>query len=376
MAETSLLWLDHLLPEVRYRQWVLSFEGRLGVRLGYDSKLLDRLCETAAKRLMQSLRRRVKKRHGLRTMKGLCPGVIVVVQRFRSDLGLYVHLHILATDGGYLEDEEGVRFLEVGAPAAGAMVELCKRLHKDLAPVLEDGEEDLDVDEAVAACVQQSLTGPRPVAMETSKPELPAHCVTGYGMRLHAGTAVDGRDRKRLGRLCKYMLRPPFAQDSVRELADGRVKLVMKKPNRQGSTSVVMTPEKFLAKLVALVPPPRQHQVRYYGVFAARHRLRKKIVPRTVEVGAAMQVPLFADVAGLRAFGEGDEAPWEKKPARIGWGKLLARVFAVDVTRCGACGGRMRVVEAVTDIDRISELLQGARPPPVPSPVGQLRLFE
>jgi hypothetical protein len=376
MSETSLLWLDHVLPEVPYRQWVLSFEGRLGVRLGYDGKLLDRLCETVAKRLMQSLRRRVKKRHGLSTMKGLCPGVIVVVQRFRSDMGLYVHLHILATDGAYLEDEGRVRFLEVGAPDDREMGKLCKRLHKDLAPFIEDGDDALDVDEAVAACVQLSLAGPGPVAMETSKPELPAHCVTGYGMRLHAATAVDGRDRKRLGRLVKYMMRPPFAQESVTELSDGRVRLVMKKPNRQGATSVVMSPERFLSKLVALVPPPRQHQVRYYGVFAGRHRLRKKIVPRTVEPGVAVQMPLFADVAGLRAFGEGEDEPWEKRPARIGWAKLLARVFAVDVTKCRRCGGRMKVVEAVTDVDRISELLQGARPPPVPSPVGQLRLFE
>jgi hypothetical protein len=173
----------------------------------------------------------------------------------------------------------------------------------------------------------------------------------------------------------KYMLRPPFAQDAVQELPDGRVRLVMKKPNRQGATSVVMAPQKFLAKLVALVPPPRQHQIRYFGVFAARHRLRSKIVPKSTRTAEVVQVPLFADPQGLRPFGEGDAKPWEKRPARIGWSQLLARVFRVDVTKCERCGGRMKVVEAVTDVDRIEELLQGARPPPVPSPPGQLRLF-
>jgi hypothetical protein len=308
-------------------------------------------------------------------MEDLCPGVIVVVQRFRSDLGLYVHLHILATDGAYVEDEEGLRFLEVEAPEEGTMVRLCEVVRKDLAAHLEEGDEDLDVDDAVAACVQHSLWGPRTMAVEPGPPRLPEQCVTAYGMRLHAATAVDGRDRKRLGRLVKYMLRPPFAGDAVTELPDGRVRLVMKKPNRQGATSVVMTPEKFLSKLVALVPPPRQHQVRYFGVFSARHRLRKKIVPKTSAVEEVVQVPLFADPLGMRPFGEGEDKPWEKRPARIGWGQLLARVFSVDVTKCRRCGGRMRVVEAVTDVDRISELLQGARPPPVPSPPGQLRLF-
>jgi hypothetical protein len=46
-----------------------------------------------------SLRRQSKLEHGLTTSRTLHSGVLVVVQRFRSDLGLYVHLHALAMDG-------------------------------------------------------------------------------------------------------------------------------------------------------------------------------------------------------------------------------------------------------------------------------------
>src|SRR5690606_8677453 len=56
-------------------------------------------------------------------------------------------------------------------------------------------------------------------------------------------------------------------------------------------------------------------------------------------------------------------------------GKLLARVFKVDVTICRRCGGRMRVDAAVTRPDDIARELRGARPPPRPEPVGQQRLF-
>lgn len=35
--------MDHVLPAVGYRQWVLSFDGRLAVRLGYDEELLARV---------------------------------------------------------------------------------------------------------------------------------------------------------------------------------------------------------------------------------------------------------------------------------------------------------------------------------------------
>jgi hypothetical protein len=34
-------------------------------------------------------------------------------------------------------------------------------------------------------------------------------------MPLHAATTVDGSDRKQLERVCRYLLRPPFAHDAV-----------------------------------------------------------------------------------------------------------------------------------------------------------------
>ena len=34
---------------------------------------------------------------------------------------------------------------------------------------------------------------------------------------------------------------------------------------------------------------------------------------------------------------------------RIDWAKLLHRTYAVDVLRCGRCGGRLRVLAAITE---------------------------
>ena len=43
--------------------------------------------------------------------------MVTVVQRFRSDLGLYVHLHCLVTDGAYEEQGDGeLRFLPAAPP--------------------------------------------------------------------------------------------------------------------------------------------------------------------------------------------------------------------------------------------------------------------
>jgi hypothetical protein len=39
-----------------------------------------------------------------------------------------------------------------------------------------------------------------------------------------------------------------------------------------------MSPDKFLARLCALVPPPGAHAILYYGVLAGRHTLRSRVV--------------------------------------------------------------------------------------------------
>ena len=249
----------------------------------------------------------------------------------------------------------------------------------------DDGNQDdtdnclstcLDMDPALAACVQLGLAGPHlaPSPEPVTRPPL---TMSAFGMHLHAATTVDGRDRKQLERLCRYLLRPPFAHDAVQALPDGRVRVLFKAAWRSGAAHADMPPDKFLARLCALVPPPGFHQTRYYGVFANRHHLRPRIIPPSVVPAPGQQLPL--GLAGAASDGPGETAEAaDSRPRRLGWANLLARVFAVDVTICRACGGRMRVVAVVTDPDDIARILRGARAPPRPPrphPPGQVLLF-
>jgi hypothetical protein len=59
--------------------------------------------------------------------------------------------------------------------------------------------------------------------------------VSALGMHLHAATTVDGRDRKRLERVCRDLLRPPFVHDAVQALPDDRVRVHFKAPWRSGA---------------------------------------------------------------------------------------------------------------------------------------------
>ena len=200
-------------------------------------------------------------------------------------------------------------------------------------------------------------------------------------MSLQAATFIDGRDRPRLERMCRYLLRPPFAHDAVQALPDGRVRIVFRRPTRSGATHVDLEPLRFLARMVGLVPPPRQHQVRYFGVFANHHHLRERVAPQLCAAlaTAPVQVMLF-DPTGLRPWQPGTSVPKARAPARIGWASLLARVLAIDVS---VCRGGPRVVPPATltpapdaegedangDPPPVAgEPASGPTPPPAPRP--------
>ena len=68
-------------------------------------------------------------------------------------------------------------------------------------------------------------------------------------------------------------------RDRLTSRADGQVQYQLKHPFRDGTTHMVFSPLDFIGKLVALVPRPRHHPVRYHGVLAPNAKLRKYIVP-------------------------------------------------------------------------------------------------
>ncbi len=99
------------------------------------------------------------------------------------------------------------------------------------------------------------------------------------GFSLHAGTAVAGEEREKLERLARYVTRPPVAVERLTLTLQGQVRYRLKTPYRDGTTHVVFEPLDFLARLAALVPPPRVHLTRYHGVFAPHAALRAAITP-------------------------------------------------------------------------------------------------
>lgn len=109
----------------------------------------------------------------------------------------------------------------------------------------------------------------------------------------------------------------------------------------------------FIARLAALVPRPRTHLVRYRGLFAPNAKHRHHIVPTNRS----------------RVKGDNAHPPSDAKPtAPMSWMQRLRRVFAIDLQSCPRCGGRVRVIAAVTEPAFIANILRhrenSARAPP------------
>jgi hypothetical protein len=183
-------------------------------------------------------------------------------------------------------------------------------------------------------------------------------CVAQDGFTLHAGVCVPGgpRSRARLEHLCRYVARPALASERLSELEDGRVAFDLRRPWSDGTHRIVFEPLDFLARLAALVPPPRAHLLTYHGVLAPAAAMRAAIVP----AGPRRRRACHA-AGGSRARARG----------RHPWAELLKRVFLVDVLRCTRCGGRRRILAAITEgrvIRAILDALGLPTEPPVVHP--------
>jgi hypothetical protein len=104
-------------------------------------------------------------------------------------------------------------------------------------------------------------------------------CASVSGFSLHANVATQAHDRQRLERLIRYCARPAIAAERLEVLADGRLLYRFKRPWRDGTTHIILTPLEMMERLSALVPAPHAHLVRYSGAIAPAAKWRALIVP-------------------------------------------------------------------------------------------------
>jgi hypothetical protein len=372
MAERAAHLVDHVVPDVPIRQWVLTVPHRLRYLLAWNHELTRAVVGVFMRGVLGWLRRRARVEQGIADGRG---GGVAIVQRFGAALNVNVHTHALIADGVFATDGSGTLVFHQASPPGEGDLEalvatLARRIHRSLArrrTVAEEADSDVTdpwVDEEpllaglVAASVQgRTALGPRAgaatrrcgaVAEEAPLPisRGPTRAACG-GFDLDATVRVPAGARDHLERVCRYALRPPIAQDRIRLTADGDVLLELRHRWSDGTTHLRFHPLELVERVASLTPRPRINLVLYYGVLGAHSAWRSR-VPRpgvTVPTPAAAMADAGAGPAHpIAPTDQGSDLP-PSEPARHAgagsnwlWAQWMRRSFGFDVL-----AGRRRV---------------------------------
>jgi hypothetical protein len=389
MSAGALNLVDHVLPDVPIRQFVLTMPFPLRFPLAFDGKLLGQVVRIFTDTVAGWYRRR----HADRGLPAGDSGAVTVIQRANSDLRLNPHLHTAFLDGVYAPDRDGKghMFHPAPAPSQQEIEAIVGRASKRILRFLQrrgvitlvtapgDGEVTVVSDETMgekdpllarllaAATAGTPPAGPankrKPVRIVLAPDDRPVAkgtlCAQEHGFNLHGATRVAANDKPGRLTLCRYILRPPLANDRLHVQPDGDVRLQFKRPWSDGTTSVDLEPLALIARLAALVPPPRRHTVRYFGVLSSHSASRNQVVP------APALLP-------LPATGQGKP---KNTPKYIRWSDLLRRVFGIE-TVCSKCQVPLRLIALIKTEDIAQKILTAmhlptevpelhpARPPP------------
>src|SRR5664279_4168954 len=374
MNQTTHNLLAHVLPAAPLRQWVLSLPYALRAPLAYETGLLTLVARVFEDSLLRWYERRLAP--GDRRAQG---GLLTVIQRSSGDMRLNPHLHVVVLDGVYVAGTDGQPvFRALGrlkTDEVADVVQITKaRVLKALQRrgVVRVRPEALEVDDALAnrdpvlAQLAAAAVAGLPPAGPAERKREPLAMLTGGGIEivgdlvvqdsgfnLHAKTRAGAVDDEARGRLLRYVLRPPLAQDRLAVLPDHRVRLTLKRPWSDGTYALEMDALALLARLASAVPPPKQHQTVYSGVLAAAAHWRPLIIPPAPADPSASAAPAPA------AFNKAAKPPPTVKRCRyIKWAELLRLTFGLTVDQCPACGGRMKLRALVRDPESIERFLR------------------
>ena len=275
MAQTAAHLVDHVIPHVPVRQWVLSLPIPLRLLLAAQPRLVTPVLQVVHRVITRQLRGQA----GLKADEA-DSGAVTLIQRFGSAANLNIHLHCLVLDGVYRHTDGELVFVDVPAPTDEALQAV---LHKIITRTMKlltrrgvlieeqdstyMADKDSDSDEAralrplqAAACTCRIAFGPRAgQKLLTLQGAMPREadfkqdlCADMQGCSLHAAVRCAAADRKALEQLCRYITRPALANERVQTNAAGQVVLKLKTPWRDGTTHLVMSPLEFMQRLARI----------------------------------------------------------------------------------------------------------------------------
>lgn len=333
MNETAAHLADHVFPRLPVRQWVLSVPKRLRYFLQRDAEL-----QGAVLRIFLRAVERCLLEYSPGCGAAAHIGAVAFIHRFGSTLNEHTHFHCCIVDGVFEADEtEGAVFhAATGLDAATiAEVQAASRLR------------------ILRAFVRRGL-------IDKSDGEEMGGWEHGGGFSVDATVRIEGTDRAGLERLLRYCARPPFALEHLQQLDAEHLVYHSPKPRPDGPRDPVLTPLELIDRIAALVPPPRAHRHRYYGVLAPNAPLRAAVTALAAE-------PVI--VPEPKPSAAATDESHHRAASRYLWAMLLARIYEAFPLACPICHAPMRIIAFINDADSVRRILdhigESAIPPKI-----------
>nr|BBI40735.1 IS91 family transposase [Pseudomonas sp.] len=374
MAESARHLVDEVFGPRPVRQWVLSFPYPLRFLFASKPEAIGPVLGIVHRVIAGWLADQA----GVPRDTAQC-GVVTLIQRFGSALNLNIHFHMLWLDGVYEDTTERPqrkpRLHRARAPTSAQLTELANTIahrvcrHLSRRGWLEGEDESVFLsdsagsDDSMDGLRMSSITyriatgrdaGRKVVTLQTLPGDagsLEGEAGKVGGFSLHAGVAAEAHESHKLEKLCRYITRPAISEQRLSISPQGRVRYQLKTPWRNGTTHVEWDAVDFIAKLAALVPPPRTHLTRFHGVFAPNANLRAQLTPSGRGKRPA------GDAAPVDASAHDEPRSPEQKRRAMSWAQRLKRVFSIDITTCAHCGGAVRIVASIEEPTAIRAIL-------------------
>ena len=170
--------------------------------------------------------------------------------------------------------------------------------------------------------------------------------------------------------LLRCCARPPFSSGRLGQLDDHTVAYNLPRHTPDGRTCLFMDPIELLRRLAALIPPPRTHLVRYFGVLAPNAALREQVIQTAGPSPALLdRLKTAAACMGIHDQAAEDDTPEppdepeslqpNEKPRRASylWAMLIARIYEALPLLCPRCGSPMKIIAFITDPASLSRIL-------------------
>ena len=303
---------DEVLEQVGHAMWTFSLPKMIRPYFIHHPELRGKLCRAAYETVQELMAAAAIGTNGFRT------GMVAITATAGDILNVNPHVHAIAARGGWDSDGEWTPVPCVDRDSA-------ERLFR--------------------AKVLAMLTGEGLLSEERARVLMSWRHNSGFSV--DDSVRFEPEDKKTLEKVARYLLRPPLslARMTYTKGDDEVVYQRKAKGGRPGEEERIDALD-FLARVIAHIPPPRTHQIRYMGHYSnvSRGRRRKgKEEPLTPGHTRESEVDGLTDA--------------ERRARRREWARLIRRVYEVDPLVCEKCGGEMQIISVILEHKVIRKIL-------------------